>query len=177
MTFLTIGIAGAVLLLLGLVLDAVVEGLIEGFLPGSDWISLPAIGAGMAAFGFGAAITQDQIGAPFAAAVAVGAALAAIGVVLTARATASALNMATDATPNSRDLVGAQGRVVTPIAAGSTGEVVVRLGGQPVKLSALPAEDVVASDTFATGSDVVVVSVVSPTRVRVQPADRFWSSR
>lgn len=177
MTFMTVGIAGAVLLVLGLVLDAVFEGLLEGLLPESEWLSLPVVGAGLVAFGFGAAITQDQLGAPTVAAVGVGAALALGSAKAATRATRSAMSMATDATPHSRDLVGTAGRIVTPIAPGGSGEVVVRLGGQPVKLSALAAEGSDPSDTFASGTDVVVVSVVSPTRVRVQTAERFWAPR
>lgn len=175
--FIEIGIVGAVLLLLGLVLDAVFEGLFEGVLPESEWLSLPTVGAGMVAFGFGAAITRDQLGAPFVVAVLVGIVLAVAAAWLAVRGTRSAMGMHTDATPTSADLVGAQGRVVTPFSADQAGEIVVRLAGQPVKLSALASEDVDATDTFATGSDVVVVSVVSPTRVRVQSAERFWASR
>ena len=42
----------------------------------------------------------------------------------------------TDATPTVRDLVGVEGQVVTAIAESGYGEVVVRLGGSPTKLSA-----------------------------------------
>ena len=60
-------------------------------------------------------------------------------------------------------------------AHGLRGEVLVRLGGQPVKLSALASDG--SDDSFANGAEVVVVSVVSPTRVRVMAADRFWTTQ
>ena len=53
--------------------------------------------------------------------------------------------------------------------AGGTGEVLVRLGGQPVKLSATAAED------LPRGTDSVVIAVESSTRVVVEAADRFWA--
>ena len=34
-----------------------------------------------------------------------------------------------------------------------------------------------SDDSFANGAEVVVVSVVSPTRVRVMAADRFWTTQ
>jgi hypothetical protein len=57
---------------------------------------------------------------------------------------------------------------VTPVRAGGTGEVLVRLGGQPVKLSATADED------LPLGTESVVVAVESATRVKVESAVRFW---
>ena len=47
----------------------------------------------------------------------------------------------------------------------------VRLGGQPVKLSAT------ADETLRVGTDVVVIAVESDTRVVVESATRFWAER
>jgi membrane protein implicated in regulation of membrane protease activity len=71
-------------------------------------------------------------------------------------------NMRTDATPTRADLVGTRGVVVTPIPAGGFGEVRVRIGGQPVKLSAR------AERPVPLGTKVVVTSAVSDTSVIVQ---------
>jgi hypothetical protein len=46
--------------------------------------------------------------------------------------------------------------------------VLVRLGGQPVKLSATADVD------LPRGTESVVVAVESATRVRVESADTFW---
>ncbi len=172
--FIEIGIAGAALLVLGLLLDAVLEGLFEGLIPSADWMSLPVVGAALTAFGFGAAIAQEQLGAAAPAAVAAGSGLALVVGRVTVKATHSAMGMATDGTPTSADLVGTEGKVVTPIDGERAGEVLVRLAGQPVKLSALATDG--SDDSFANGAEVVVVSVVSPTRVRVMAADRFWTA-
>lgn len=173
--FFEIGVAGAALLVLGLLLDAVFEGLFEGLVPSADWMSLPVVGAALTAFGFGASIAHDQLGAATPLALAAGTALALASGNGAARLTRSAIGMATDGTPTSADLVGTEGRVVTPIDGDRAGEVVVRLAGQPMKLSALATEG--SDAAFASGAEVVVVSVVSPTRVRVMAADHFWASK
>jgi len=59
--------------------------------------------------------------------------------------------------------------VVTPVPAGGVGEVLVRLAGQPVKLAATADED------LARGAESVVIDTLSPTRVVVQSAARFWA--
>ncbi len=179
--FVVIGVVGVVLLVLALLFDDVIDGL----LPDSELLSLPVVATAMVAFGFGTAVLTGQAGWPLGAAAGGGAVLAMVGGAGAVRAGRAALDMATDATPTSKDLVGSTGRVVTPIVRGSIGEIVVRLGGQPVKLTAsLLVEDPGASDTdsgdprpIATGTEVVVVSVVSPTRVVVQEATRFWADR
>ena len=76
--------------------------------------------------------------------------------------------MPTDATPTTRATIGVEARVVTPIRGGGVGEVVLSLGGQPVKYNATAAGDV------ATGARVVVIAVESETKVRVEPAEQFW---
>ena len=87
------------------------------------------------------------------------------------RITRALLHMATDATPTSGDFVGKSGKVVTPLRAHGLGEVLVHLGGQPVKLSARSDAD------LAVGEPVVVVEVISPTSVIVEAAATFWSTQ
>jgi membrane protein implicated in regulation of membrane protease activity len=65
-------------------------------------------------------------------------------------------------------MVGSTGRVVTPLV-GGRGEVLVRLGGQPRKLSALADHDV------ELGATVVVIERISESSVRVMAQDAFWA--
>jgi len=65
-------------------------------------------------------------------------------------------------------MVGSTGKVVTPVV-GGRGEVLVRLGGQPRKLTALSDHDV------ALGGQVVVIERISESSVRVMAQDAFWA--
>jgi membrane protein implicated in regulation of membrane protease activity len=163
--FAAVGIVGALVLVASLLFDDA----LEAVLPESDWLSLPALGAFGAAFGVVGWTAQQAFDASTGVAVASG---AAAGLALgygTVRLTRALLRSPTDATPRAADLVGAAGRVVTPLQGGRAGEVLVRLGGQPTKLTATAAAD------LATGTDVVVVAVESPTKVVVQSAAEFWT--
>lgn len=165
MGFVVVGMVGVALLGLSFLFDD----LLDAVLPGDGWLSTPVLGAFLTATGFGAALLAAGTGAGPGPAL-VGGVAAGLGLGwLALRFSRAMAGMATDATPTSADLVGRQGRVVTPVPAGGTGEVLVRLGGQPVKLAAR------SDETLPTGSDVVVVAVRSPTRVEVQSAARFWA--
>ncbi len=167
--FIVIGLIGAGLLLLTLVFDD----LFDGVLPESDWLSLTSIATFLTAFGFGAYVLSDQADLPAGLAAAGGAA-AGVGLgAIAVRWSRSLSDMATDATPTSADLLGLEGKVVTAILPRSTGEAMVRLGGQPVKLTAV-ADGI--EQPIDRGTSVVVVGVISPTRVQVQTAEEFWSS-
>lgn len=163
MVFIAIGVLGVALLAVSFLLDDVFEAVLP-----DGWLSAPVVGAFLTATGFGGYLASVA-GAPTGLAIAAG---AGAGVVLgwvALRLSRAVAGMATDATPSSVDLVGREGRVVTPIVAGGTGEVLIRLGGQPLKLTARATDDV------PTGSTVVVVAVLSPTFVEVQTAERFWA--
>jgi membrane protein implicated in regulation of membrane protease activity len=163
--FITVGVVGAVLLIAFLVFDDA----LDGILPEADWISGPVIGAFLAAFGLFGWVSQAGFDAPWGLAALVG---LAGGVALgwfAYRVSKALLNSPTDATPSIGALVGLEGRVVTPVRAGGTGEILVRLAGQPVKLSAT------ASEPLDRGAEVVVIAVESATRVRIESAERFWS--
>lgn len=166
--FLIIGFVGVALLALGLIFDDV----FEGILPESDWFSLTSLATFCVAFGFGAYVLDEQVGWPVPVA-AVGGAAAGVALALVAlRWSRSLANMATDATPAADDLVGREGRIITPVPAGSTGEALVRLGGQQLKLTAVATPD--QRNELERGAPIVVVRVLSSTRVEVQSADTFW---
>ncbi len=162
--FVAVGIIGVAVLLFGLLVDDVFDGL----LPGGDWLSLTSIATFLSAFGLLGWILTARFDTPTPVAVlggtAAGIALGAVAV----RWSRSLATMATDATPTAADLVGCGGRLVTAIPAGSTGEALIRIGGQPVKLTA------VAATAIDRGTEVVVVDVLSSTKVSVEPADQFW---
>lgn len=172
--FIAIGMVGVLLFVLAYLVDAVFDGVVDGLLPDSEWLSLSAIATLLTAFGLGAAVLQWRLGLPAPLAALGGLAVGAALVGATVRFTRSLREMATDATPEANDLLGCGGRVVTAVRAGSSGEVVVQLAGQPVKLSAIgpPA----GSADLDRGADIVVVEVVSPTRVRVETTDQFWAN-
>ena len=175
--FLVLGIVGVVLLLASLLLGDLFEGLFS-FLDGLELdldagglFSLPVIAAFLAAFGLGGALAMSSTDETLAAGL-VGGALSGVLIGWIAwRLSHAVFRMHTDATPTSGDLLGTQGKVVTPLQGQGLGEVLVRLGGQPVKLSARAQAD------LAVGEPVVVVEVVSPTSVLVESASTFWSTQ
>jgi len=154
--FAVVGLVGAILLVAFLVFDAVLDGL----LPEADWISGPALAAFLAAFGLFGWVAQEGFDAP------TGVALGWFAY----RVSKALLHGPTDPTPNTSTLIGHEARVVTPVRAGGSGEVLVRLGGQPVKLLATADED------LTTGTAAVVIAVESSTKVVVQAAERFWAT-
>jgi membrane protein implicated in regulation of membrane protease activity len=164
--FVVVGVVGVVLLVGFLVFDDVLDGLV----PDADWISGPALGAFLAAFGLFGWVARDGFDAPDGVAAGVGVAGGVALGYFAYRLSKALINGPTDETPAVRTLVGKSGRVVTAVAAGRVGEVMVRLGGQPLKLSAA------ADEALAVGTEVVVVSVESDTKVVVEAAARFWAT-
>ena len=163
--FLVAAVVGAVVLLVSLLFDDVIDGL----LPETEWLSGPAIGAFFVAFGVVGWMLSDGIGAGDVAAAGAGVGAGLVFGYGTYRLAKTLMNAPTDPTPRTATLVGAHGTVVTAVRGGGSGEVVVRLAGQPTKLLATSSAD------LATGSSVVVVEVLSPTKVVVQAATEFWS--
>jgi membrane protein implicated in regulation of membrane protease activity len=163
LTFLAIGGAGILLLLIAVVLDHVLGlGDVDG--P----ISLPSIGGFVGAFGFGGAIATSILGSTVVAVVVglvVGVGLAVPAAWATVRLSKAASRMRTDATPTRQDLVGRPGVVVTAIPAQGYGEIRITLGGQPVKLNAR------APHPVALGSRVFVVEAPSDTSVIVESTE------
>jgi membrane protein implicated in regulation of membrane protease activity len=163
--FVAVGVVGALLLVVTLLFDDA----LDGVMPESEWISGPAIGAFLAAFGLFGWMATAGLDAPsgIAALAGVGGGLA-LGAA-TVRVGAALLHSPTDPTPRTSDLVGAQGKVVTTVRAGGVGEVLVPLAGQPTKLTAT------ATTELGVGTPVVVVAVESPTKVVVRSIEELFN--
>jgi membrane protein implicated in regulation of membrane protease activity len=135
---------------------------------GSPELSLPVIAGFLGAFGFGGAIAATLTGGHGAIAIAAGVVVGLLAAVPTAylagRLVSAAMNMATDATLTSADLVGAMGVVVTPVPEGGYGEVRLSVAGQQIKFNAR------ADRPLARGTQIFVIEVPSPTSVLVEPS-------
>lgn len=158
-TFMVIGVAGLVLLLVSLVLGDVVDGALDALSGGV--LSGAAIGAFVAAFGFGAAAAQDNLGT--AVAVAVGLVTGSAFAWLAWWLTRVLRDGSSDSTPTTDDTVGRDGRVITEIPADGLGVVDILLGGHTVRLNAR------ADRPIGPGTPVHVTEVLSPTSVTVAP--------
>lgn len=157
--FFVLGFAAVGVLMLSLVLDDAIEGLADVF-DGPDWLSLPVLAALVAGFGFAAGAVDEMTGSRAAGTVA-GVAGGVGAAWMASRLVAMAINMPTDPPVRHGDLRGRPGRVVTPIASGRPGEVLVELAGVRLKLTAT------ADVAIPLGTDIVVVEVSSPTSVIV----------
>ena len=135
--------------------------------PQGTELSLPVIAGFIGAFGFGGAIVASLLAGRgvvtlFAATVA--GLLAAVPTALLAgRLVHAAVNMPTDATLTSNDLIGAMGVVITPVPVDGYGEVRLAIAGQQIKFHAR------SDQPLALGTRVFVISVPSPTSVLVEP--------
>jgi membrane-bound ClpP family serine protease len=129
-------------------------------------IRLETVAGFAGAFGFGAAIVNELLGARTPGMIAGAAAGGLVAAVptgwLASRLSRAARNMRTDPTPTRDDLVGALGLVVTPVPVDGYGEVRVRVAGQPVKLNAR------ADQPIPVGAQVFVVQALSETSVLVE---------
>lgn len=166
--FLGLGITGVALLALSLVFDGLLEGALDGVLDGAleGWLSLPVVAGFAAMTGFGGAVALGTGATGPAGATGAGA-LAGLGTAwLTYRAGRALARDRTALAPNTGDLLGVSGTVVTPIPADGFGEVLLRLAGQPAKYAARSARPV------ARGTEVWVEAVPSPTSVVVRPVER-----
>lgn len=159
--FFIVGFIGVILLVTTLVIDDIFESIFDNFEFGDGIISGPAIAGFLSAFGFGGALAS-YAGLGFVPSVAIGV-LAGVTVGgIAGVAGKSAMNMPTDATPRTQDLEGLNGFVVTKISEGTVGEVMIQIGGQPVKLTAR------SSSTIESGKAVVITQALSPTSVIVE---------
>lgn len=161
-TFLIIGAVGVAVLAISLV----VGDLLHFGHPDVDGpFSVPAVAGFTGAFGFAGAIGAG-LGASAPTAVLAAIVTGMVAAIPTAwfaiKLSRAANAMRTDATPTREDLVGTLGVVVTPIPASGYGEVVVRLGGQPVKVNAR------AGQPIPIGTHVFVVEAPSSTSVIVE---------
>lgn len=156
--FLLIGIIGAVLLLLSLVLD----GIFDAFDFGDGPLSLTTIAAFTAIFGFTA---FASVGAGMATPVAavVGALAGLVGGLAAWWLTRLIRGAESTTALSGDDLVGSTGSVVLAIPEAGLGEVALTRHGERVSLSASAAAPI------PRGTAVRIVQVVTSTSVRVEP--------
>ncbi|MEV2257923.1 NfeD family protein [Streptomyces anulatus] len=166
--FLGLGIAGIVLLALSLIFGGILEGLFDGVLDGlfDGLLSLPVIAGFISMLGFGGAIVLGSTGAGTFLATVVGVTAGLVAALLTWKLSKALMRDQTTATPRGSDLIGTSGSVVTAIPAEGYGEVLLRLGGQPVKYAAKSATPV------ARGTEIWVEEALSTTSVAVRPVER-----
>ena len=161
--FVIIGVLGLTVVVLSLLFGEVLDGMFEfaHFELSDGLLSTPVIGAFLAALGFGGALLLGpaQLSPAWATAGGLGAGMTLGGVTLAI--VRALMNMPTDPTPRTSDLVGSLGTVVTRIPADGMGEISVTASGQRLKLNARSDAPVPA------GTTVVVVDVTSPTSVVV----------
>jgi membrane protein implicated in regulation of membrane protease activity len=168
--FLGLGIAGVVLLMLSLVFDGVLEGLFDGVdvLDGlfDGWLSLPVIAGFVSMLGFSGAIAMGTTGLGAVGATVIGVPAGVGTGWLAYRLSRALMSDRSGAAPRDDDLIGIPGSVVTPIPADGYGEVLVRVAGQPVKLSAKSPVAV------ARGAEVWVEAALSHSAVAVRLVER-----
>lgn len=139
----------------------------DGLSGGLDgFLSLPVIAGFVSMLGFVGAITLGTTGLGAGAATGVGT-VAGIGTGwLTWKLSRALMRDGASDTPRGEDLVGSSGSVVTAVPVGGYGEVLLYLGGQPLKVAAK------SSTPIARGTEVWVESVLTATSVVVRPVDR-----
>jgi membrane protein implicated in regulation of membrane protease activity len=134
---------------------------------GGTELSLPVISGFLGAFGFAGAIAATLAGGHGGVALAAGSVVGLVAAVPTAflagKLVQAAMNMPTDATLSSADLVGATGVVITAVPEGGYGEVRLAIAGQQIKFNAR------AVQPLARGTRIFVIEVPSPTSVLVEP--------
>lgn len=158
--FLWLGVASTAVLLAAILFDGLDDAL--DALDLGPWLSLPVVAAFLASFGFATGALIDPLGL-LALPLGIGAGvLFGFGAM---RLSMAAMHMPTDPTEAQADLLASFGRVVTPPAPGRYGEVLLDRPAGPVKVSCT------ADTPIASGTEVVVVDVVSSTLVAVEPFD------
>ncbi len=164
MAFVVVGVLGLLLLVVALVADGILDGVFHAAdALTTGWLSAAAIGGFLSAFGLVGWAVDDTSG-PVLGIVAGTAAGVAVGG-LAGWAARSLDRGLTDSVPRTADLVGRDATVLTPVAAGGYGVVVLRVGGQVAKLNAR------ADTALPAGARVWVTEALSATAVRVQAVD------
>ena len=168
-TFLVIGAAGIVLLVMALVVGDLLEGLLNiDSLAGldSDVFSTAGVAGLLGGFGFGAAIGLAATGAMVVAIV--------LGLVIgiglawgAGRLTAVLRRQGSGAAPSIRSLVGVEALVITAVPESGLGQVRASYQGHTLTLNAR------ASTALAAGTRVWISQVFSPTSVEVRPLDEL----
>ncbi len=155
-----LGALGVLLLLAGLLLDDHLHGALESLDLGPGLTA--ALGATLAAVGFGGVLLAGPFGLLLGTVLGVGVGLAVgVSTLLLVRL---ALGGPPDRVATSTDLLGVFGTVVSGIPAGGYGQVALPVGGTRVQLSARSEEPLDA------GTSVYVSEVLSATAVVVTRA-------
>ena len=164
--FLIIGIIGAVLLLISVLLD----GIFDFFDFGDGPLSLTTIAAFTAIFGF-AAFAAVGAGASTSIAALVGAIAGIAGAAIAWWLSRLIRSAESNTSVTSGELMGAEASVVLAIPAGGLGEVALVRHGERVSLAAT------ADTAFARGARVRIAQTLTATSVRVEPLDPPPSAR
>lgn len=160
--FLWLGVASTAVLLAAIFIDGL-DDAFDALDLGSPWLTLPALAAFLAAFGFVAGASVGPLG--LIPAVAAGIAGGVLFAYVAVRLSAAAMNMPTGVTDAEADLLASFGRIVTPPSPDRYGEVLLTRPTGPVKVACT------AEEPIPVGTEVVVVDVRSSTLVVVQPFD------
>lgn len=158
--FLIIGVIGAVLLLISLVLD----GIFDAFDFGDGPLSLTTIAAFTAIFGF-SAFALVGAGLPTPLAGVLGAVAGAAGGAAAWWLTRLIRSAESSTAVSGDELVGSTAGVVLAIPAGGLGEVALVRNGERVSLSAS------ADTAIARGAQVRIAQSITATSVRVEPVE------
>ncbi len=161
---LVLGTLGLLVVVAGVLVGELLDGVVDGVLPGDLGPGVTAaLGAAVAAFGFGGALALRTSDLSLSAACGL-AAVGAVAVGATAFYASRAL-IGSEAPPaRSTDLYGVFGTVVSPIPAGGLGEVALVHRGTRLKLAAR------ADQPLPARTPVYVLEVLSETAVAVAPA-------
>ena len=162
--FLAIGVVGIVLLLFSLVVGEHLHGIFDA-LGGGDWFTGSSLAAFLGAMGFGGAIVQQVTGS-IPLAVLGGAVLGLVFGALVAFGMVKLRRADTGGVVTTHELIDAPGVVLSDIPALGFGEIRVTRQGHMMKLNAKSAIP------LATGTQVVVIDVLSATAVVVEPTYR-----
>lgn len=158
--FVVIGLIGLALLAVSVLFGDLFDGVFDVF--AGDWFSGAVIGGFVSAFGFGAAIA-DNAGVAPGGVIAVGIGAGAVFAWFGAWLTRVVRGSETAGTPKTGDVVGLDATVIAAIPADGYGVVTLRTGGHLVRYNAR------AEAPIASGTDVHVTGVLSPTAVSVAP--------
>lgn len=162
---LVLGVLGLVVVLAGLLLGELLDGAVDVVAPGDLGPGVtPAVGAALAAFGFGGALALRSGGLSTGVAVACGAAGAVVVGAASYRLSRALIGEGVPP-PGRAALYGVFGSVVTPVPADGYGEASFVVHGTRRKLSAR------SEVPLAAGTPVYVLDVLSATSVLVAPAD------
>jgi hypothetical protein len=161
---LVLGTLGLLVVLAGILAGELLDGALDGLIPGDLGPGVTAaLGAALAAFGFGGALALRSSDLSLAAACGLGA-VGAVGVGATSFYASRALIGGESSPSRSADLYGIFGTVVSAIPAVGLGEVALVRAGTHLKLAAR------ADMPLPAGTPVYVLEILSETAVVVAPA-------